>query len=100
MKFEISNLKSQIGGADEARTRNPQLAKLVLYQLSYSPIAGRYHLASGPRKGFRLKTELCDTLRGLIDLESFDLLQGGWLKVTLDPTRFRKPSFVLSLERR
>ena len=29
--------RAKAGGADGARTRDPQLAKLVLYQLSYSP---------------------------------------------------------------
>ena len=31
-----------LGGADEIRTRDPLLAKQVLYQLSYDPIQGLY----------------------------------------------------------
>jgi hypothetical protein len=30
------NLKFEIGAGDEARTRDPQLGRLMLYQLSYS----------------------------------------------------------------
>ncbi len=34
---------SQFGGADEIRTRDPLLAKQVLYQLSYDPEIGRLY---------------------------------------------------------
>jgi hypothetical protein len=33
---------SQFGGADEIRTRDPLLAKQMLYQLSYDPKIGRF----------------------------------------------------------
>ncbi len=33
---------SQFGGADETRTRDPLLAKQMLYQLSYDPKIGRF----------------------------------------------------------
>lgn len=31
-----------VGGGDRIRTRDPQLAKLVLYQLSYAPYHSSY----------------------------------------------------------
>jgi hypothetical protein len=31
--------QDEIGGAEESRTPDPKLAKLVLYQLSYSPVS-------------------------------------------------------------
>ena len=36
------------GARDGGRTRDPQLGKLMLYQLSYSRVAAR--LADGPRR--------------------------------------------------
>ena len=36
------NVRRGLGGADEIRTRDPLLAKQVLYQLSYDPIQGQY----------------------------------------------------------
>ena len=33
---------SRLGGADETRTRDPLLAKQMLYQLSYDPRLGQY----------------------------------------------------------
>lgn len=36
-KWQITIGRPRLGGADEIRTRDPLLAKQVLYQLSYDP---------------------------------------------------------------
>ena len=37
----FAEIRSQFGGAGEIRTRDPLLAKQMLYQLSYDPEIGR-----------------------------------------------------------
>jgi hypothetical protein len=37
----FAKIRSQFGGAGEIRTRDPLLAKQMLYQLSYDPEIGR-----------------------------------------------------------
>ncbi len=43
-KMAYTEMGSTLGGADEIRTRDPLLAKQVLYQLSYDPIQGLYRV--------------------------------------------------------
>ena len=43
---KVLQLKGKNGAGNEVRTRDPQLGKLMLYQLSYSRIRGRF--SAGP----------------------------------------------------
>src|SRR5258706_8611218 len=49
------------GGASETRTRDPLLAKQVLFQLSYSPFACRRPVRVGVRQPVRLRCRTTPT---------------------------------------
>ena len=42
--FALAALRAKAGGANEARTRDPHVANVVLYQLSYRPPKGVNHI--------------------------------------------------------
>ena len=57
VKWHSTFMGPTLGGADEVRTRDPLLAKQVLYQLSYDPIQGLYRVIN--IKNDCLKNLLC-----------------------------------------
>ena len=64
MRFEQTNIKgvdrplSTFGAGNEIRTRDPNLGKVVLYQLSYSRLIGLRFKHSAPNCSVKLKSPL------------------------------------------